>query len=77
MSTTQRILRYKKDSYLVQLAEYVVNNKDNDKLVFAQWLRHTLKKKVRIISKKNQSMYKYSIKILKSIQTSMKLYPEN
>ena len=44
-------LKDMKDSYPVQLAEFVVQKKLQDKPAFVSWIGYTLKKKARIIAK--------------------------
>ena len=80
-STTWSKLKDVKNSYPVELAEHVVNNKANDEPAFAWWVPHALKKKARMISKikskhwqKNQ---KHGVEIPKSVQDDIRLDAKN
>ena len=50
-TTTWMDLKYFKDSSLIELAEYVVANKIDDKTAFALWVHYLFKKQNMIISK--------------------------
>ena len=55
-TTTWNVMKDLKDSYPVQLAEYLVENKIDDEPAFAWWVAYAMKKKARII-KKIESKY--------------------
>ena len=70
-----------KDSYPVQLAEYAVQAKIQDRPTFAWWVPYNLKKRSAIISKIKskywQRTHKYGIKIPKSVKQALEFDAEN
>ena len=70
-----------KDSYPVQLADYAVNNKIQDKLAFAWWVPFVIKKRISIISKIKtkywQRTHKYGIRVPKSTEEAAELDKKN
>ena len=70
-----------KESYPIELAEYAVRNKLDDEPAFAWWVKYTLKKRNRIISKVKskywQRSHKYGIRIPKSIGEAKLIDQEN
>ena len=80
-STTWSKLKDVKDSYPVEMAEFAIENKIEDEPAFAWWVKYTIKKKNRIISKIKskywQRTHKYGIKIPKTIADAIRLDAEN
>jgi hypothetical protein len=80
-STTWSKLKDVKDSYPVELAEFAILNKIEEEPAFAWWVKYTIKKKNRIISKLKskywQRTHKYGIKIPKSVKEAIEIDVEN
>ena len=70
-----------KDSYPVQVAEYVRANKLDDEPAFAWWVPYTMKKRMNIIAKLKtkywQRTHKYGIRIPKSTREAKEIDAEN
>ena len=71
-STTWIALKYMKESYPVQLAEYAVQNRISLEPAFAWWAPYVLKKRNRIIAKIKSKYWiqnqKYGTEIPKSVK---------
>ena len=80
-TTTWNKLKDVKDSYPIQLAEYALENRLDNKAVFAWWVPFVLKKRDRVISKIKskywQRTHKYGIRIPKSVKEALKIDREN
>ena len=80
-TTTWSMMKDVKDSYPVQLAEYAVENKVDDKPAFKWWVPYTMKKKAHIISKIKSKYWvrshKYGIKLPKSVKEAIEIDNEN
>ena len=80
-TTTWSKMKDVKDSYPVQLAEYVVENNVVEEPAFKWWVPYTIKKKSRIISKIKSKYWvrthKYGIRIPKSVKEAIEIDDEN
>ena len=80
-TTTWHKMKDIKDSYPVQLAEFVIQNKLEDEPAFAWWVNYTVKKKNRIISKIKskywERTHKYGIRIPKTVKEALEIDAEN
>ena len=74
-------LKYMKNSYPVQMANYAVQHRITGDPAFAWWILHVLAKRNRIIgnmkSKYWVQMHKFGVKISKSVQDSKAFDEEN
>jgi hypothetical protein len=79
-STTWHPLKDVKESHLLQVAQYAVNNKIDDEPAFAWWVKHTLRKRDRIIKAMKKRYFrvnqKYGIQIPKSVEEALRIDKE-
>jgi hypothetical protein len=80
-SSTWETMKDVKESYPVQLAEYVHQRKVSEEPAFAWWVPHVLKKRNRIISKVKSKYWtrthKFGIRIPKDAEEAKRLDREN
>ena len=80
-STNWIPLKDAKDSYPVQLAEYAISRKLQDRPVFAWWVPYVLRKRERIVSKVKSKYWvrthKFGIEIPKSVKHAIELDKKN
>ena len=80
-SSTWNQLKDVNESYPVQLAEYVTENKILGEPAFAWWINHVLRKRDRIISKTAskywQKTSKYGVLITKRVKQAIQLDKAN
>jgi hypothetical protein len=80
-SETWTPLKDMKESYMVETAEYAVQNRLHDEPAFAWWVPTVIKKRATILSKVKskywQTTHKYGIEIPKSIKRARELDTEN
>ena len=74
-------LKYMKESYPVETAEYAQSRKIHDKLAFRWWVPYTLKKRKAIISKVRARVrkvtHKYGIEVPRSVQHAYEIDQNN
>ena len=70
-----------KDSYPVQLANYVVANGIQEKPTFSWWIPYTLKKRTAIISKVKskywERSHKYRVRVPKNVKGAKRIDAKN
>ena len=79
-STTWNKLKYIKDSYPVQLAEYAVENRVLEEPAFTWWVKFVLRKRDRIISKTQRhwlNTHKYGIRVTRTVEEAIRIDKEN
>ena len=80
-SETWNSLKDMKESFPIQVAEYAVNNKINERPQFIWWVPHVLKKRKAIIKKVKskywQRTHKFGIQIPKSVNEAKKIDAAN
>ena len=80
-STTCLSLKYIKESYPVQVAEYCVRSRISAEPEFAWWVPYVLKKHNRITAKVKSKCcirtHKFGIQVPKSVQESERIYKHN
>jgi hypothetical protein len=80
-SETWTPLKDLKESYMVEMAEYAVQNRINEEPAFAWWVPTVIKKRATILSKVKskywQRTHKYGIEIPKSISHAKQLDGKN
>ena len=76
-STTWVTLKDIKESYPVQLADYVIQHQMDDEPAFAWWISHVNKKRARILSKLKAKYWvrthKYGIRVPKNVEEAKKI----
>ena len=74
-SSTWNQVKGVKEEYIVQLAEYAVQNRISKQPSFAWWIKYVLKKRDRILSKTAikywQKTHKYRVRIPKSVKEAL------
>jgi hypothetical protein len=74
-STSWESLKDLKESYPVQVAEYAVANSLDEEPAFAWWIRHTLKKRDRLIARVKsrywKRTHKFGIRVPKSVKEAL------
>lgn len=80
-STDWIALKDLKESFPIELAEYSINNKISDEPAFAWWVKHTLRRRDRVVkrikSKYWERTHKYGLRIPKSIKEAQEIDAEN
>src|SRR5687767_4920687 len=70
-----------KDSYPVEVADYMITAKIGNEPAFAWWVPYTMKKRQHIISKLKtkywERTHKYGIKVPKSVKEALRIDQEN
>jgi Reverse transcriptase (RNA-dependent DNA polymerase) len=80
-SETWNALKDLKESFIVLVAEYAVQNRIHEEPAFAWWVPHVIKKRDRIVAKVKskywQKTHKYGIEIPKSVVEAKRLDEKN
>ena len=75
-STIWNKLKYIKDSYPVQIAEYAVENRILEEPEFSWWTKHVLNKREQIITKTQQywvKTHKYRLRLPKTVKGAVEI----